>query len=133
MIPAEVCLVGEDPGQHGAVFYASAGDGGVDGVIDQALRPVCGLKAAEGQVVVPGQHGEEAVLFIQIIVVDHGTGVAVKIQDEIVGGKIADHAVRVDCLLRVFAVRQLPEGLDQTALVGFGDIRFGIVKEIRIL
>ena len=71
VVPRGVCLAGEHPRLHRAV-----GKHVVDGVVHRACR-VVSLKAAEGEVVVPGQHRELSVLLVKIVVVNHRAGVAV--------------------------------------------------------
>ena len=66
----------------------------VNGLVDRRLR-AAGLESAEGQVVVPGDHGQPAVLLVEVVVVDHAAGVAVPVADKAVDHKVAQDLVRV--------------------------------------
>ena len=58
-----------------------------------------------------------SVFLIEIVVVNHGAGVAVKIQHKVVHDKVTDHRIDVNDLRDVFALTELFQGLDQPTFV----------------
>ena len=132
MVELGVLLVREDPGQHGSGIHRAAGNGGVDGVIDQRGGVLGAHEAAKGQVIVPGDHGEGAVLLVEVVVVDHGAGVAVEVAHEVVHHEVTDHLVHVQDLLQVLLFVQLAQGVDQPILIRVGDVGLGVVKDVGI-
>ena len=102
MIQLRVSVTPKYPCEHWPGIDRAAGYGCVDRIIDKPCGIASGLEGAESQIIIPGNHGELSVFLIQIIVVDHGTGVAVEIEDEIVDYEIADHFVCVNGIFDVF-------------------------------
>ena len=96
MIPLCVGFVREYPRLHRAV-----GEHFVNRVVDSRNRRAS-LERPKGQIIVPGDHGEPAILLIQIVVVDHISGVAVAVDDEVMDDKIAEHRLDVQDLLQIF-------------------------------
>ncbi len=124
-------LAAEDPRRHGAVLQRAAGDGGVDGLVHRA-GGVGGLEAPESQVIVPGEHGQEAVLLVEVVVMDHGPGIAVPVADEAVDHEVADHLLHVHRVLDVpLAAQDLQRG-NETGLVRRRDGGFGVVKNVGV-
>ena len=126
MVQLGILLAREDPRLHRPV-----GEHIVDGVVDGAFR-IISLKAAEGQIVVPREHGELAVLLVEIVVVDHRARVAVAVHDEIVDDEIAQHRVHVQNVLQVLIRRELLEARYQPLFVLAGHIGLRVVENIRI-
>lgn len=54
-----------------------------------------GPERAAQVVVVPREHRKPAAVFVQVIVVKHGAGIAVVIHDEVVNGKIPEELIGV--------------------------------------
>ena len=130
MVLFGVYPVGKDPGQHGAVIIAAV-NGIVDGRVDRACCAVA-LEGAEGQVVVPGDHAEFAVFFMQVVIVHHAAGIAVAVADKVVHHKIAEHALHLQGVFQIGAAAQVFQRADEALLVGGGNIGFRIVKNIGI-
>ena len=99
-----VFLALEYPVEHRARIHAAAGYGRIDGVVYH-LRSVAAHEAAEGKVVVPRYHAQLAVLFIKVVIMYHGAGVAIEIVHKIMHDKIAYNLLNVyhvlDILVRV--------------------------------
>ena len=126
MIEGGVFSLGEDPVHHRTVTAGDA-QGGVNIIVDRG-GGVAALEGAEGKVVVPGDHREDAVLLIEIVIVDHRAGVAVAVDREIVDHKVADHFFDVHRGGQVrFLTKPLQRG-DQPLFVGGGDVRLCTVK-----
>mgnify|MGYP000523670638 CR=1 FL=1 len=84
---------------HATRFFKLMTGGGMVGITAEYPAGRIGtttenlLEAAEGQIVVPREHGELAVLLVEIVVVDHRARVAVAVHHEIVDDEIAQHRV----------------------------------------
>ena len=134
ILVVELCvgLVGEDPGQHGPGLHRPAGDRVVDGVVHQGGGVILILEAAEGQVVVPGDHGQPAVLLVEVVVVDHGAGVAVEVADKVVDHEVADHLIHVHHLLNILPRVEPLQGGDEAVPVLVGDVGLGVVEDVLV-
>ena len=102
MVQLSIALVLENPGQHGPGVHRSAGDRRVDGIVDQGGSVRAADKAAEGQIIVPRDHGKHTVLLVEVVVVDHGAGVAVEVTDKVMGHKVPDDRFDVYGIFQVF-------------------------------
>ena len=127
-----VGLVGEDPGQHGPGLHRPAGDRVVDGVVHQGGGIILILEAAEGQVVVPGDHGQPTVLLVEVVVVDHGAGIAVEVADKVVDHEVADHLIHVHHLLNILPRVEPLQGGDEAVPVLVGDVGLGVVEDVLV-
>ena len=127
-----VRFAGENPGEHGPRVHRAPGRRRVDGIVHQRGGVRGTHKASKGQVVVPGDHGELAVLLIEVVVVDHRAGVAVKIAHKVVYHKVADDLLHVHHFLQVFLGVQLLQAGDEPVLVAVGDVGFSVVKDILV-
>ena len=83
VILRSVFLAVKNPGKHRTRIHRSAGNGRINRIVYEIRSAARGLKAAERQIIVPWNHGKLSVFFIEIIVVNHRTGIAVKVADEI--------------------------------------------------
>ena len=125
-----IAFVGEDPADHGPVVQVA-----VDRFVDEGVDRgggVAGLEGAEGQVVVPGDHAELAVLLVQIVVVDHAAGIAVAVDDEIVDHEVAKDLVHIQDRFQVFIGAELLQGGNQPLLIGGGDLGLGVVEDVGV-
>ena len=116
-----VFLAAEDPVDHGPVA-AGDGQGRIDVVVDGAGGAVA-LEGAEGQIVVPGDHGKLALILVQIVIVDHGAGVAVAVDHKIVDHEVADHRFHIHGA--GIRLAQGFQGRDQPGLVRVGHVGLG--------
>lgn len=64
VVERRVFLAGKNPGQHGPGVHRPAGHRGINGIVYQGRGILGPLEAAEGQIVIPGDHGQLAVLLI---------------------------------------------------------------------
>ena len=87
MVHFRIGFIGKNPVPHGSVLTGAARYGKVDGGVDGALR-VSALKSAEGEIIVPRNHGHTAVFFVKVVVVNHGSCIAVAVNGEIVNDEI---------------------------------------------
>ena len=129
VIQLRVLRAAENPVYHRAAVPAV--NGGVDGGVDLAAR-VAALEGAVGQVVVPGNHGEAALFFVEVVVVNHGAGVAVAVSDEVVNHEVAEDLVHVQDILQAFALAQGLQRGDEPGLVRLCDVGFGVFEDVGI-
>ena len=132
MVAGGVRLTVEDPGDHGALLHGGAEQRVINGVVDQGGSVVPAGKAAEGQVIVPGNQGEVTVALVEVVVVEHGAGVAVPIEDEVVDHKVADDLVHVQGAVQICPAGQGFQGLNQSVLLGGGQVKSGCVEDVPI-
>ena len=127
MVLLKAVLIGEQRRDQRPV----ARGGRVDGVIDRR----CGAaarKAAEGQVVIPGQYGQLAVLLIEIVVVQHIAQIAVVVDQQRIGRQPGDCIVHIQRGIKL-ALRERLEGGDQARLVRIrGIVGLGIVEYVAV-
>ena len=131
MILFGIAFVRKDPAEHRTVVHVSAGKRAVDRGVHRAGR-IAALERAEGKVVIPGDHAELTVALIQIIVVDHGAGVAVAVANEVVHNKVAKHLVHIQHAFQIFIGPELFQRGDQARFVTFVHRGFGTVKDVGI-
>lgn len=110
---------------------------GVDGIIHIEGAVVHGIWHAEGiggegEVVVPGQDLQDAVFFIEKIIVPGATKIAVEIDDENLHGEISQHFIDVDGGFEIVATVEDLERGDQARLVGIAHVELGVAENILI-
>ena len=132
MIKLGILLTCKDPGNHGSVFGIAPRNGRINGIIDQSGGIPHGLKTAEGKIVVPGDHLHLSVFFIKIIVVDHRSGVTVKIEYKIVHRKITDDLFDLHRIRKILTHGKFFKGADQPFLIRLGHLGLGAVKDVLI-
>ena len=133
VIKRKVLFIVENPREHRTGIRRAAGRGRVHGVVHKPGRVRRALEAAEGEVVVPGNHREHAVLLIEVIVVDHGAGVAVEVDHEVVRRKVADDGFHIHGFFDVRVVIEAFERGNQAALVRAGKSGLRAVEDIGIV
>ena len=121
----------KDPVGHGTLARTVHRQRCVDGVIDRT-RCISALEGAVGQIIVPGDHGHSSVFLIEIIIMDHHTGIAVAIDREVMDDKIAQGCIDIDNAVDIGAAAEDLQRIDQALFILFGDIGLGLVKDIGI-
>ena len=101
MVQFSICFAAEDPVDHGSVI-AGNGQGRINVIIYGISGPVA-LEGAEGQAVVPGNHGKLTLILVKVIIVDHGAGIAVCVCHEVMNHKVADHGFDIHSTCVAFA------------------------------
>ena len=101
MVALKIRILFKNPGKHGAILHLSAQKRVVDGIVDQGGCVATGRESSKRQIVAPRDHGEDAVILVEIVVVDHIPGVAIPIEHEIVDDKVSDHGVDVQDFLQI--------------------------------
>ncbi len=127
MIQRGIFLAFEDPCDDRSVGNVARGDRGIDGRIDSGGCTVraahaAHIEGAEGEVIIPREHGEATVFLVEIVVMDHGSGVAVIVAHEIVNYQIAYDRLHVHRRFDVLSLTELFERGDQPLLILFGNI-----------
>ena len=128
MIQRRIFFAFKYPIQHWPVGRTT-GHRGVNGRVD-GTRCVSAAKCTKAQVIVPRNHGKPAIRFIKIIVVDHHACITVVIADIIVNYKVADNLPYIHNRCNVLVIGQLFQGLNQSFLVGFGNMGLGVVPDV---
>ena len=129
MIQRQAVFAGRDPIGHGPVAVRAAGNQGVDGGIHSGGGVAAG-ETAEGQVIIPRNHGQHAVFLIQIIIMHHGARIAVPIAHEIVHRHIHGHRIGIHAGQVAFP--QLFQCGDQPGLILFAGFGFGVIEDVGI-
>ena len=134
MIQFRVFLMIEYPCKHRPGIDRAAGNRGVYGVVDQSRSAAAGFKTTEGEVVIPWDHGKLSVLFVQIVIMDHGASVTVEIEYKVMDHKIADDFINIYRSFERFVLTfiQIFQRFDQSNLVSIGRVGLGIVEDIGI-
>ena len=132
VVLGRIRLVLKNPVHHRpAVRAAAGGNGGIDRRIDLS-GGVPALEGAESQIIVPGNHGQQAVLLVQVVVVDHGAGVAVAVADEVVDHEVAQDLLHADGGGNLRPLVQNFQRLNQPGLVRLGHVRLGAAENVRV-
>ena len=132
MIQFSIFLIVKNPCQHGSVFNTSARNRRINRIIHKTFRITHGLKSAKSKIIIPWYHLHLTVFFIKIIVVNHRTGVTVKIQYEVMHYEITYHAVNIHSFRNIFFAVQFFQCIYQALFITVRNIRFCIVKNIFI-
>ena len=131
MIQLGVTFIRHNPVPHGAILTRAAGHRRINRGIDGAL-PIAALEGTKCQIVVPRDHGHLTVFFVQIVVVDHGAGVAVAVAHIVVNHEIADDLLYIHHRFDLFPVGQLFQRLNEPRLIGCGNIGLGVVPDVGV-
>ena len=127
MVPLKAVLVGEQRRDQRPLARGRRVDGVVDRRCGAAAR-----KAAEGQVVVPGQYGQPAVELIEKVVVQHIAQIAVVVDQQRVRRQPGDRAVHIQRGVKL-ALRDRLEGGDQARFVRVrGIVGLGVVEYVAV-
>ena len=127
VVPLKAVLVGEQRRDQRPLARGRRVDGVVDRRCGAAAR-----KAAEGQVVVPGQYGQPAVELIEIVVVQHIAQIAVVVDQQRVRRQPGDRAVHIQRRIER-ALRDRLEGRDQARFVRVrGVVGLGVVEYVSV-
>ena len=132
MVELRVFLFLEDPVDHRARAVSADGERRVDRVVD-GVCAVAALEGAESEVVVPGDHAQLPVGLVQIVVVHHGAGIAVAVDEIVVHHEIAQQLVDVQHVLKVFPLAEGLQAADQPRPVGVGDGGFRVAEDVGII
>ena len=132
MVELRVFLALKYPGQHGPGGRVPVGGRVVYGPVHELGGVRVAHEAAEGEVVVPGYHGEQAVLLVEVVVVDRASRVTVEVADEVVRDEVADDALDVHAVGDVAALAQLAQGVYEPVLVRVGGVGLGVVEDVGV-
>ena len=125
MIQLGIFLAAENPVNHRPV--ASGHRQGRINIVIYSAGCVVALESTKGQIVVPGDHRKLSVILVKIVVVDHGTGIAIPINHKVVNHKIADYRFRIHSTF--LALTQILQGRNQPGLIRSGDIGLGTAED----
>ena len=122
---------------QGALSHHLAGRRGVDGEVDEHCGIPNGVRHAqgvgsEGQVVVPGQDGQDSILLVEEIIVPRVPQVAVPVHDKHLHGKIPQHLLHVHRRLQILPGIQNFERPDQPPLIPGRHRKFPIFKNVGV-
>ena len=127
MILFRIFFAGKDPVCHRPAVSAADRLRCIDRIVYSA-GGIVPLKAPESEVVIPRNHGQPAVCFVQIVVMDHTAGIAVTVHREIVDDKVPQHLADVQHFFQIRLLGELFERRDQPGFVLVSHRCFGTVK-----
>ena len=132
VIQLRIFLIRKNPCQHGTGFHCFSGYRCIYRIIHKVRGILCALKSSECKVIIPWNHRQHALLFIQIIIMNHRTSITVKITDKIMYHKISDHFFHIHNFLHVLTLVQLPERCYKPVFIFILNFCFGILKNILV-